>query len=334
VRRAVSVSGLACFLSSVAPASAAPAPAAVPASAPAGKAPAQLADSLGADAKLDYASGRLLYADGDFQGALVKFRGAYDKSKDARLLWNIAACEKNLRHYASVLRLHRQYQHDGAGVLTASDQAEAAELVATIEPLTAALAVKVNEPGAEIFVDDVLVGESPLDRPVIVDIGVRRVRVHKAEWTETTKEIPVGGSPTLAIDVKLEKIVHQGHLVVTAGAKDAIALDGKTVATGQWTGALPSGGHLLRVTAPDMRPYQSDVIISDNDTRTLTIALDREIKSSGGVPAWVWLGGGALVVGGLALGSYALFRTADRTATLPAGTLEPGAVQASFPVFR
>lgn len=296
--------------------------------------PPSLADTLNGDAKSDYMAGRLLYGDGDFGGALVKFRSAYDKSKNVRLLWNIAACEKSLRHYANVLRLLRQYQTDGAAVLAQSDKDEASELLKNIEPFTAALTVTVSEPSAEILVDGEHVGESPLEKPVTVDIGMRTVLVRKEGFKEVSKEVPVGGSPTLSVSVSLEKIVHQGRLAVTAGDKDAIAIDGKMVAAGSFNGILASGGHMIRVTAPDMRPYQSEVVIADNETRTLSITLEKESRPSAGIPPWAWIGGGILLAGGIAAGSYAIFKPADKTAPLPEGTLQPGNVQASYPAFR
>lgn len=313
---------------------AAPKPAAAASAPSAPPAPVPLADSLSADAKADYASARLLYGDGDYQGALVKFKSAYDKSNDPRLLWNIAACEKNLRHYANVLRLIRRYQTEGAAVLSQSDKDEANELIRTIEPLTAQLTITVDVAGAEVFVDDERVGETPLAKPTTVDIGMRKVRIHRDGYVDIAKDLPVGGSPSLRLDVKLVKIVHEGRLAVTAGASDTIAVDGKVVGVGTWSGVLASGGHMLRVTAPDMRPYQSDVLISDNDNRSLAITLDKDVKPGGGVPAWVWIGGGVLVAGGIAVGSYALFRPSDKPATLPEGTLQPGNVQAAFPNYR
>src|SRR5438045_6826203 len=87
--------------------SAAPAPAApLPAT-------ATLSDSLKGIAKADYAAAKILYEDGDFQSALLKLKSSYEASKDARLLWNMAACEKNLRHYAEVARLVDRYLAEG-----------------------------------------------------------------------------------------------------------------------------------------------------------------------------------------------------------------------------
>lgn len=294
--------------------------------------PPSLAETLTDDAKSDYQAAKVLYGDRDFAGALVKFTNAYEKSKDARLLWNIAACEKNLRHYASVLFHVRKYMTDGD--LGTADRAEAEELIAAIEPFTADLEVNVSEPGAKVYVDDVLVGAVPLDKPIVVDIGVRKIRVVKDGFADFIKELPVGGAKTIHLDVTLTKVVHEGTLIVNVRPKDEVFVDGLRVGVGSWRGTVSSGGHMLRVTAPEMRAYQSEVLVRDNETRTVAITLDREPKPSASVPTWVWIGGGALVLAGAAVGAYFLFKPADKPAPVPIGNLDPGNVQASIPALH
>src|SRR6187399_1311780 len=75
---------------------------AAPPRAPAADEPRSLSDVLTGEAKTHYDIARILYRDGDHAGALAKFRRAYEISHDVRLLWNMAACEKNLRHYVKV----------------------------------------------------------------------------------------------------------------------------------------------------------------------------------------------------------------------------------------
>ena len=102
--------------------------------------PPSLADSLIGEPKADYDAAKLLYGNGDYAGALVKFTAAYDKSKDPRLLWNIAACEKNLHHYARVLAYLRRYLAEGQAVLSEAEKVDAEALLKFIQPLTAACA--------------------------------------------------------------------------------------------------------------------------------------------------------------------------------------------------
>jgi hypothetical protein len=287
-----------------------------------------LSDALTGDAKADYDSGKLLYGDGDFAGALVKFGAAHDKSKDARLLWNMAAAEKNLRHYAKALALVRRYQAEGGALLTDADKNDAAELIKVIEPLTAKLRLKVSEPGASVTIDDDVIGQTPVE-PVTVDIGTRRVQVTKPEFEPFTKDVPVGGAAEIALDVALVKIVHEGKLIVRAPADSTISIDGKVVGTGTYTATLPSGGHSLRVTAPKMLPYQSELYIQDKQTREVPVTLQPE--PSKGLPLWAWLAGGAVVAGGLVAGGIAAFGNPSDKYEGPSGTLSPGVVQANHP---
>ncbi|MBI5537680.1 MAG: PEGA domain-containing protein [Deltaproteobacteria bacterium] len=246
------------------------------ASAPAG--PKPLAETLTGQAKQDYESARLLYGDGDHAGALLKFKAAYEQSHDARLLWNMGACEKNLRHYAKVLVLVRRYLEEGGALLTDQDRTESRELLNTVEAFTAALKLTVNEAGAEVFVDDESVGATPLPSPVVVDIGVRRIRVKKEGFVEHLASLPVGGSKEVAITVDLVKEVHEGKLTVKTSADASIWLDGKLVGKGTWTGSVPSGGHTLRVTAEGMVPYQSEVLVQDKENRAVEVPLARVVQ--------------------------------------------------------
>lgn len=308
-----------------APPPAAPVPAPAPAAPPG---PPSLAESLTGDAKASYDSAKLLYGDGDYEGARVKFSAAYDKAKDPRLLWNVAACEKNLRHYARALKLVRAYAAEGGALLTEQDRTEAAELIKVMEPLTAKLVLKVSEPGADVTIDDEAIGASPV-APTVVDLGTRRVRVKKAEFEEVVKEVPVGGAAEIELTIALVRIVHEGRLVVNAQPGDVIALDGTAVGTGTWSGTVRSGSHGLRVSAPKKIAYEVEILVQDKQVREIPVTL--QAVPSSGVPVWVWVVGGAVVVSGATVGGYFLFRSKD-TYDGPTGTIAPGLVNASHPI--
>ena len=287
-----------------------------------------LSQSLIGAPKDDYESAKLLYVDGDYGGALVKFSSAYEASKDPRLLWNMAACEKNLRRYARAMKLVRRYVKDGDKVLSDADKKEADELVKVMEPFTATLTVNVNEPGAEVALDEEVVGTSPV-QPVVVDIGARRLRVRKEGFEEISKDVAVGGTAGVTLDVNLVRILHEGRLNVSASNGATIAIDDKVVATGTWSGVLPSGGHTLKVTAPKMRVYQTEVLIQDKQSRDIAVTLEKE--PSKGLPAWAWIAGGVVLTGGLAVGGYYAFKQ-EPTYEGASGNLSPGVVGASAPI--
>ena len=305
----------------------APPPAPEPPPPPPG--PPSLSESLTGAAKGDYESGKVLFTDGDYAGSLVKFSSAFETAKDPRLLWNMAACEKNLRHYSKALKLVRRYVTDGDKVLNDQDKQEATELIKVMEPFTAKLKVNVDEPGSDVTIDEEAIGKSPIE-PLIVDIGTRKLHVHKDEFEDFNKELPVGGAMEVSVDVKMVKIIHEGRLNVKASNDATIAIDDKVVGTGTWAGVLPSGGHTLKVTAPKMRVYQAEVLIQDKQSRDVAVTLEAE-PSKGGLPAWAWIAGGVVVAGGLTAGGYFLFKQ-DPKYEGPSGNLNPGLIQANQPI--
>ncbi len=247
-------------------------------------APRPLSQSLTGEAKAAYDAAKLLLGDGDFAGAAIKFRAAYDQSGDARLLWNIAACEKSQRHYARTMALVREYLDTGKDLLTDTDRREARALLDAIASFTVRLTVVVTEPGAEIDVDDERVGTSPLEGPVTVDIGQRKITVKKAGFREATQQVPVGGSTAARIEVTLQPDVHDGRLAVTSQPDARISIDGKVVANGRFEGKLRSGGHTLRVEADGMRAYQSEVVLTDDENRSVDVPLEKLVVQGPAAP--------------------------------------------------
>src|SRR5581483_9672467 len=126
------------------------------------------------------------------------------------------------------------------------------------------------------FVDDEAMGTSPLAAPVVLDLGERHVRVVKEGFKTYKRAVMVGGAADVTIDVPLEREVHEGHVVVEGPPGAAIFIDDRQVGTGKADVTVPAGGHQLRVTAAGMRPYQSEVVIQDRETRSLDVVLESD----------------------------------------------------------
>jgi hypothetical protein len=255
-------------------------PAAVHAQAGKPPAPAQkpkpLSQSLTGGAKADFEAGKLLAGDGDFAGALIKFQSSYDVAKDPRLLWNVAFCQKNLRHYSKVVATLGRYLQEGAASLSAQDKKDAQDLIQTIEPFTTKVTVDVSEQGAQIFIDDEVVGTSPLPGPLVLDIGERRLRVEKENFVRYDKALVVGGSAQTTSKIVLERILHEGKVIVEAPAGAVVFIDDKEAGQGKVEQTLPAGGHQLRVIAKGMHPYQTELVIQDKETRQVNVSLEAE----------------------------------------------------------
>jgi PEGA domain len=236
---------------------------------------APLAESLRVDARRDYDRGRLLASDGDYAGAVLKFQAAYEASHDPRLLWNVAFCEKQLRHYARVLALLKRYEDEGKGVLTANDRREAHDLAAALVPFTTTARIAADQPGAEVFVDDERVGIAPLPSAVVVDIGTHVFRATKPGFLEARATVPIGGGVDVPVSLHLEPDVHQGKIIVHAAAGATIVIDGESLGTGSAEKVLATGGHQLVVQEPGWRTFRSEVVVADHETRSLEVMLER-----------------------------------------------------------
>jgi len=287
-----------------------------------------LAETLPPEARAEYDAGKLLFGDGDYAGALVKFQKAATLSNNPRLLWNMAACEKNLRHYSKALPLVERYQAAAGSALTAQDRSEAEALVSTLRAFVSMLRITANEDGATVLVDDEPVGTTPLASPVLVDVGTRRIRVTKAGFHEAVISRQVVGAEPLTLQVDLVKELTDGRLVVRSNEpRGSIQIDGRTVGEGSWEGRLANGGHTLVVSAPQRKTYQTEVYLQPGQLRTVSVTLeDNRVK--GGASAWPWITGGAAVAAAAAVGGFFLFRPQDQPAPAPvAGTIAPGSVQ-------
>lgn len=236
--------------------------------------PKPLAETLTGAAKDDYDTAMTAYSLKDYAGASIKFRAAYDKAKDARLLFNLASCEKNLRHYVKMRALLRQYLAEGGALLVAKDREDAEALIAAIEPFISALEIKVDPPGAQVFVDDELVGTTPLEKPIAVDLGTRKVHVHKDGFKDGDATVVVGGDKNSVVELKLAIVVVGANLEIHAPADAHIYVDNREVGVGTWKGKLDGGGHSLRVSAPGMLTRQVEVVLQDGVDRSIDVVLD------------------------------------------------------------
>jgi len=290
-----------------------------------------LATTLTGEARADYDAAKVLFSAKDYAGAEVKFASAYEHSRDARLLYNMAACEKSLKHYARAMELLRRYESDGraAGSLSPSDLQEADRLLETFHSFVGSVRVTVNEAGASVAVDGEEVGTSPLAKNLALDLGDHRVAITKRGFVPFETRMTISGPTLIAVDATLGREVHEGVITIHASEGNAIALDGKVVATGEWTAHVPSGGHTLTVTADGMRSFQSELLVEDGRSRTINVALEPLPRR--GVPAWILVTGGVILTTGAAVAAAAVYRSYPALQQKPtSGSASPGYTETAW----
>ncbi len=283
-----------------------------------------LSESLLGQAKLDYDLARLLYDDGDVAGALLKFERAYRSSQDPRLLWNMATCEKDQRHYAQALRLLRRYRHEGEARLTPTQQDEAERVIQALGSLVSSVRVEVEQPAASVAVDGETLGTTPLSEPLIVDFGKHQIRISKPGFQDKILSEDLAGGADVKLEVSLRPEPREGHLLLTAPAGATIELDEHVVGQQRWEGNVTGGSHRLHVSAPGNHPRTIELSIAAGQSRSYDVSLEPD-KST--LSTLLWIGGGVLVASGLGVGGYLLFHHTAEKPGPSSGTLSPGYVQ-------
>lgn len=285
--------------------------------------PRPLADSLSGMAKAEYEAGKVLFSDNDFKNAIVKFKEAHRESKDPRLLWNIAVCQKNLRQYSKMIESVRRYRKEAATMLGPEERAQADAIVKTVEGFISELKLIVDQKAVEVFVDGEKVATTPIAEKLFVDVGKRTITVKKDGYRDYTKTLEVTGGGVVELKVRLDKDLHRGRLLVVAEEGNLIWVDGKAVGQTRWEGSLRSGAHSLKVTGEGMQPAQQDVTVEDNKTRRIDVELTPVPRDT--TATILWIVGGVSLAAVTAVTSAFLF---EPSSTPPVeGSINPGSVQ-------
>jgi tetratricopeptide (TPR) repeat protein len=146
-----------------------------------------------------------LYAEDDFRAALVEFQRAYALAPSYRILYNIAQVQFQLQDYAGALRSFQLYLKDGGDHIEATRRKEVEQDIETLHARVASLEISTNEPGAEIYVDDMLVGTGPLSSPIIVSAGRRKITARLEGYLPVTKLVDVAGADSVSVRLSLVK---------------------------------------------------------------------------------------------------------------------------------
>lgn len=287
------------------------------------QAPAPLATSLTGNARTAYEAGKLAYSAGDYQGAYAQFARAYEVSKDPRLLWNMAVCEKALRHYAAAHTLVDRYLKDGGALLNAESINSAKETEKALRAFYSVLTLNGLPAGARIFVDGKHIGTAPAEQSVALDIGSHKIKVEAEGFAPFEADVNAPGVTDVSLDVKLEAERAPGRIAITTGEEGAqIFIDGQSVGQGSWEGARPAGRHAIRVVAEGKKPYETTVDVESKGARSLNVTLE-DAKSS--KPLWPWIVGGVALAGGVTALTVVLLKPDDKPGSVPTGKL--GTVQ-------
>jgi hypothetical protein len=150
-----------------------------------------------AEAGKHFQRGVTMYNEADYRAALVEFRRAYETAPNAAVLYNIGQTYYQLQNYAAALVALGRYLTEAGS--SAAHRREVEATIDTLQTRVGKVAITTNLPGCDITVDDELVGKSPLDEPVLVSIGRRKITSLRDGRVTETRFVDVAAGDTVNV---------------------------------------------------------------------------------------------------------------------------------------
>lgn len=206
---------------------------------------ARASDNASREAAKHFQRGVDLYNDGDFRGALVEFRKAYQVWPRANVLYDIGQTEYQLLDYASALKTLERYLAE-----TGPNAVHRQEVESTVEVLRGRVGkiLLTTDGGAcDVLVDDQPSGTTPLDGPLLVSVGPRKIAVHCAGDRAAIHRLEVAAGETVRLELKVPPA--PAAAVRSAMAAASAPKETKPAVPGQgWTTGWIISGVLVAAT--------------------------------------------------------------------------------------
>lgn len=270
--------------------------------------PSARADDSGStrDAAKHFQRGVALYGEADYRAALVEFKRAYAIAPNTAVLYNIGETQYQLQDYAGALTTFDRYlaesgQGDG-------HRGEVENDVEILRARVGHVSVVTIPPGADVTVDDQGAGHTPLDKPLLVSIGHRKIAASIPGRPGVSRYVDVATDDNLTVTLQLPDAPGAGPTVTARRDTDGENGDHATPSEGGhalqtigWimTGALATGAIATGIVAA----HESSVLQSDRNTypqSAATLEHDAHLTTTYSIIADS-LTAGAVVVGGITL---------------------------------
>ena len=163
----------------------------------------QTADQKEADRH--FKAGVALYKELKYSEALAEFERAYEIAPHPLVLYNIAACHRELSHYGDAVKFYQRFLKEGEGKVPPARLKEAKteldDVLARIARVT--ITIKGGE-GAKILLDGAEVGTMPIDGPLIVPPGEHKFTVRAEGKQDAERSVRVASGDTVEVTLQLQ----------------------------------------------------------------------------------------------------------------------------------
>src|SRR5450432_522184 len=169
-----------------------------------------------AAAREHFQRGVAAYADLRFAEAADEFDAAYRISPAFKLLYNIGQVSVALGRSVEAVDAYDKYLKQGASAISAERRAEVTAEIEKQQGRIGTVAIRTFPEAADVRLDGVLLGQTPLPRPVRVNVGKHTLEAIVAGYVTKTRDVDVPGKAQIAIEMTLEKVAQPQALPAPA----------------------------------------------------------------------------------------------------------------------
>lgn len=252
------------------------------------------------EASAHFTRGVALYQEQAFRAALVEFERAYDIAPDHRLLYNIGQTKLRLQDYLGAVQSYETYLAEGGATVAPERRSQVESALTGLRERVGRLAITANRDAAEVFIDDVSIGKTPIQGTVPVNVGRHRVLVRAADGANESQLISVAGGDIAEVTLTFADTPRQ--VAVSAAPSDAPKHMStmRIAAISSWAGgaALLAGATVTGVLAMNKQQDLDDQLKTQvDDARAVQNKRDRIDTYALTTDVLIGAGAAAVVVG-------------------------------------
>lgn len=206
-------------------------------------------------------NGIKLFQDKNYDAAIVEFRAAYDLRPKASPLINIALAYKAQFKYPRAIDALKQALTQHESTLSPEDKAAAESEIKDMSRLLASLRVNVVPRQATLVIDGEEQPAGTADQPIVLGPGTHKIGARVEGYAEQEQTVTVVSGENDRV-VTLALVADKGWVSLTAAdPRITISVDQQVLGTGQWSGLLPPGTHLVQMYGPGAPAYAAQILV-------------------------------------------------------------------------
>lgn len=164
------------------------------------------------DAGERYEKGVDLFKAGNYEGALVEFRAAYEAAPHYKVRYNLGVTLYHLHRYVEAREQLEAFIAEGGEDVEQKMLTEAEAILYELTKLIGTMNVTCNVDGAVLFMDGDEIAVLPLDEPVALDVGEYDLEVRAPGYQTHEETVDLAGGKLVNIDVSLSRASEEKDL--------------------------------------------------------------------------------------------------------------------------